>query len=136
MTGSAIKVEGGTITVGTGTTVSSNVSNSVVANAGTFNLNGGTVNGPSGNAISSNTNGTINILSGTVNSTNNSGIYSAGTLNISGGKISTNKARCRRYLCSRCSYDCSRRNKGQIQTWSKCNPCSIYRMLQSSGSFS
>ena len=39
-------------------------------------------------------------------------------------------------LCSRRSNDRSRRNKRQIQTWSKCNPCSIYRMLQSSGSFS
>ena len=92
MTGGAINLEGGTVTVGTGTTVSSNVSSSVVVNAGTFNLNGGTVNGPSGNAIASYANGTINVLSGTVNSENNSGIYSRGTLTISGGKISTNKA--------------------------------------------
>ena len=28
----------------------------------------------------------------------------------------------------------SRRNKGQIKTWSKCDPCSIHRMLQSSRS--
>ena len=92
MTGGAIYLEGGTVTVGTGTTVSSNVSGSVVVNAGSFNLNGGTVNGPSGNAIASYANGTINVLSGTVNSENNSGIYSRGTLTISGGKISTNKA--------------------------------------------
>ena len=92
MTGGAIYLEGGTVTVGTGTTVSSNVSGSVVVNAGTFNLNGGTVNGPSGNAIASYASGTIKILSGTVNSTNNSGIYSRGTLTISGGTISTSAA--------------------------------------------
>ena len=84
-----INMNSGTVTINSGSIIAGS---SAIRVKGTVNVIDGTIISTGGNGIIGESDGTINIKGGTITSKTNSGIYSAGTFNMSGGYVRTEKA--------------------------------------------
>ena len=84
-----INMNSGTVTINRGSIISGA---SAIRVKGTVNVIDGTIISTEGNGIIGESDGTINIKGGTIKSRKHAGIYSAGTFNMSGGNVQTEKA--------------------------------------------